>query len=75
MKKTTLYLPDELKEAISYKALSERKSEAEVIRHCLREATAEYSLVAPMPRIPDWEGDGTIASRVDELLAEGFGQH
>jgi hypothetical protein len=75
MKKTTLYLPDELKAALVGKAQLERKSEAEVIRGALLIATAGCSQFAPLPRIPDWDGDGTVAQRVDELLAEGFGLH
>ncbi len=73
MKKTTLYLPEELKEAISLKARSESRSEAEIIRRALEEATAGFVPLAAMPRIPEWEGDGTVASRVDEVLSEGFG--
>ena len=75
MIKTTLYLPDDLKEAIALKARSEQTSEAEVIRHALEEATVGFSSPAPIPRIPEWGGDGTVASRVEEILADGFGLH
>jgi ribbon-helix-helix CopG family protein len=73
MVKTTIYLPEELKAAVALKALSEHASEADIIRQALEEATRQHSASARMPRIPEWDGDGGIASRVDEVLAAGFG--
>jgi hypothetical protein len=72
MKKTTIYVPDELKERIEATSREKRMSEADVIR----EAVSEYVLKPAKPRVPltgRGLGDPTIAERVDELL-DGFGQ-
>lgn len=74
MKKTTLYLPDDLKQKIEAVARRERRSEADVIRDAI--ATVVNGKSAPAPRIPlttKGFGDPTIAERVDELLDE-FGR-
>lgn len=74
MRKTTLYLPADLKSSIERLAREEGLPEAEVIRTALREAVARRP--RPRPRVPLVEaglGDPTIASRADELL-EGFGR-
>jgi len=73
MRKTTVYLPDDLKAALERLAESEQRSEAEIIREALRSAV--LSRGSPVPRIPLTSvglGDPTIAERTDELL-EGFG--
>lgn len=73
MKKTTLYLPDDLKDKVERVAIREGKSEASVIRDAI-EAAVTYA--APEPRIPliaTGLGDPSIAERVDELL-EDFGR-
>ncbi len=73
MKKTTVYLPDELKAALERVAVAEGRSEAELIRAAVHDKVA--SLSHPRPRVPLWPsgfGDATIAERVDELL-DGFG--
>lgn len=73
MRKTTVYLPDDLKAAIERLAEREQRSEAEIIRDALR--VAVHDRVAPAPRIPLSGyrlGDSSIAERTDELL-EGFG--
>lgn len=71
--KTTLYLPDELKSRLKYRALRTRRSEADIIREALAKDLAED---APRPR-PSWgigrSGDPTIGDRIDEILAEEFG--
>jgi hypothetical protein len=73
MKKTTIYLPDELKAAIERVAAAEGQSEAELIRTALREKIAAVSSARPtVPLSPVGLGDLSIAERVDELLA-GFG--
>jgi hypothetical protein len=73
MRRTTVYLPDELKAAIERAAESQGKSEAEVIRSALVAATADQA--PPRPRLPLFDsGDPTLAERVDEALAEGFGE-
>jgi plasmid stability protein len=73
MKKTTIYLPDDLKAALERAADLEDRSEADIIREALTTALAGRR--APTPRVPlgDHElGDPRAAERVDELL-EGFG--
>lgn len=72
MKKTTIYLPDELKEQIEATAREKKMSEADVIR----EAASAYVVKRRRPRVPltgRGLGDPTIAERVDELL-DGFGK-
>jgi Arc/MetJ-type ribon-helix-helix transcriptional regulator len=73
MRKTTVYLPDDLKVSLERLAASEQRSEAEIIREALRSAVSDRG--SPSPRIPlspRGLGDPTIAERTDELL-EGFG--
>lgn len=73
MKKTTIYLPDDLKAAVERAAAAEGCSEAELIRSAVQEKVS--ALTPPRPRVPLWPegfGDTTIAERVDEML-EGFG--
>jgi len=73
MKKTTLYLPDDLKQRIEAAARAERRSEADVIRDAIAAGVAGPR--APEPRIPlpgMTLGDPTIAERAGELL-DGFG--
>ena len=72
MKKTTIYLPDELKQQVESTARDKKMSEADVIR----EAVSAYADNPAKPRVPltgRGLGDPTIAERVDELL-DGFGQ-
>jgi Arc/MetJ-type ribon-helix-helix transcriptional regulator len=74
MRKTTIYLPDELKRRVEKVARVRGKSEADVIRDAINVATRDAA--APTPRIPLMErglGDPTIAENVDTLL-EGFGR-
>ena len=73
MKRTTLYLPDELKAALERTAHAEGRSEAEVVRSALTSATMAHTY--PLPRVPLFDsGDSTLAERVDEELAHGFGE-
>ena len=73
MKKTTIYLPDELKAEVEKIASAEGRPEAEFIR----EAIAKHveAQLPPAPRVLEGMslGDPTIAERVDELL-DGFGE-
>ena len=69
MVKTTLYLPDDLKDELRREAIRRGDSEAEVIRQALRR---ELETARPRPRGALFVGDEPIAERVDELL-EGFG--
>jgi len=74
MKKTTIYLPDELKKRLEDVARRTGRAEAAVIRDAISNATSEA--VGPRPRIPLMDrglGDPTIAENVDELL-ERFGR-
>jgi len=73
MKKTTVYLPDELKAALERAAAAQGRSEAELVREAVRELTQR--LEPPRPRLPLFSsGDPTLAERVDEELREGFGK-
>lgn len=72
MKRTTVYLPDEMKAALERTANAQRQSEAEVIRAAIAAATSEHAY--PPPRIPLFQTDDpTLAERVDEELVRGFG--
>ena len=74
MRKTTIYLPDELKESVESVARSEGRSEADVIRDAIEEAVA--SRRPPEPRVPlpgvSLRHRG-VAAQAEELL-EGFGE-
>ena len=73
VKRTTVYLPDELKAALERTAAAEGKTEAEIVREALAAATAVHA--HPKPRLPLFASDDpTLAERVDEELARGFGQ-
>jgi hypothetical protein len=73
VKRTTVYLPDELKSALERTAAAQGTTEAEVMRSALAVATAEHAY--PQPNLPLFEsGDSTLAERVDEELAKGFGE-
>jgi Arc/MetJ-type ribon-helix-helix transcriptional regulator len=74
VKKTTIYLPDEMKAEIEKIASAENRSEADVIRDAILQRIATRT--PPAPRIPLFENelsDPTVAERVEELL-EGFGE-
>jgi len=70
MKKTTVYLPDELKAALE-QAAAQGRSEADLVREAVRELTQR--LEPPRPRLPLFSSaDPTLAQRVDEESREGF---
>ncbi|MBI2212339.1 MAG: ribbon-helix-helix protein, CopG family [Acidobacteria bacterium] len=74
MRRTTIYLPDDLKKAVEDAARRDGRSEATVIREALESALKGRG--APRPRIPlvrEGLGEPNVARRVDELL-EGFGK-
>lgn len=72
MKKTTVYLPDDLKAALERAAVDRGRSEADLIREAVRELTR--NIEPPRPRLPLFSsGDPTLAERVDEEL-QGFGE-
>ena len=63
-----MYLPTALKKRLRAAARQRKVPEAALIREALENA------IAPRPRFPLFDsGDPTFASRVDEILAEGFG--
>ncbi len=71
MRKTTVYLPDELKARIEARARAEGRSEAELIRSALVAFTAGDR---PRPHLPLFaSGRGGLAEHVDEAL-RGFGR-
>jgi len=72
MRKTTVYLPDDLKLALEQTARSRGESVAELIREALRALVA--TAAPPRPRVPLFRSDDpALAERVDEALA-GFGE-
>lgn len=73
-KKTTIYLPDDLKAGIERAAQHDRVSEARVIRDAVEWALQRRSLPQPtLPLVDYGLGAPDIAERVDELLDDGFG--
>ena len=71
MKKTTVYLPPELKRALQRVAAQRRCSEAELLREAVSRLTGEAE--APVPKLPLFRASGpSIAEHIDRAL-EGFG--
>jgi len=69
--KTTVYLPEDLKDRLAHLARERGTSEAALIREAVAELVAASR---PKPRLGLFaSGDGGIAERVDEELAKGFG--
>jgi hypothetical protein len=73
VRRTTVYLPDELKLDLERVARAAERSEAQLIREGIRMVV---SRMRPMrPEIPLFEsGDTRLAEHVDEYL-DGFGSH
>jgi plasmid stability protein len=75
VKRTTIYLPDELKARLEAVARREGRTEADVIRDAL--AQALDGRVRPKPTLPLVPATGRTtnwAEEVDERLADGFGR-
>ena len=76
MKKTTVYLPEELKQKVEAMAREGKKSEADVIRDAISSAYEEKRTY-PKPRLPLVPGlklgRPDIAEKADELL-DRFGE-
>ena len=73
MQKTTVYLPDDLKAALERTAEETGRSEAELIREGVRQVVERR--VPPPPRFGVFDsGIPDLGSRVDEILAKGFGR-
>jgi hypothetical protein len=71
MRKTTVYLPDDLKFALGRVAVEKGRSEADLIREAIRDLVRDSE--PPRPRVPLFSsGDATLSERVDEGL-RGFG--
>lgn len=76
MNKTTVYLPDELRDGVKRLANNRGVPEAEVIRDAIRRLVIEER---PRPRGGLFSGGEPVAHRVDELLKgdadhKGFGE-
>lgn len=72
MTKTTVYLPADVKRALTRVARQRRSSEAELVREAVSRLVGESD--APAPRLPLFRSKGpSIAEAVDRAL-EGFGR-
>jgi len=75
MKRTTVYLPDDLKLRLEQAAEQDRCTEAAIVREALDEALKRRETSPTVPLFAEGWGDPTLAERVEELLADtGFGQ-
>ena len=73
MTRTTVYLDQDAKRRLAAAARRRHRSEAELIREAI-DTLLLAEPVRPKPRLPLFTGvDHTLADRVDEILAEGFG--
>jgi predicted transcriptional regulator len=74
MVKTSVYLPEELKERLSRASRASGESEATIIRSALEQWLG--AMLRPR-RSAHWGtvdfGDPDLAGKVDDVLAEGFG--
>ncbi len=73
MIKTTVYLPERVKARLRRLAARTRTSEATLIRTAVERLVADAPSPRPRPALFD-SGDPTLAERVDDILAEGFGR-
>jgi hypothetical protein len=72
MRRTTVYLPDDLKVALEHASSTSGRSEAELIREGVAYVVSRVG--RPRPRLPLFDsGDPTLAERADALL-DGFGE-
>jgi Arc/MetJ-type ribon-helix-helix transcriptional regulator len=71
MKKTTVYLPSELKRALAKAARDRGTSEAEMLREAVARLTEEAA--APSPRLPLFRASGPSIAEDIDLALEGFG--
>ena len=72
MKKTTVYLPEDLKSALGRVAAQKGRSEAELIREAIRDLVRDSE--PSRPRLPLFSSDDpTLARRFEEEL-RGFGE-
>jgi hypothetical protein len=74
MVKTTVYLPEDLKDRLEEAARVSGESEARIIRSAI-EGWLESLLPRPVPHWGTIEfDDPDLPFKVDKVLAEGFGQ-
>jgi Arc/MetJ-type ribon-helix-helix transcriptional regulator len=74
IRKTTIYLPDDLKRRIERVADRERRSEADVIREAVETAISNRRTPDPLiPLVPYGLGAPDVAERAEDLL-DGFGR-
>ena len=72
MRRTTVYLPDDLKRALARLASVRGCRQAELVREAVRALAGQA--VPPRPRLPLFKsGKRGLAERVDQALA-GFGR-
>jgi Arc/MetJ-type ribon-helix-helix transcriptional regulator len=72
MRKTTVYIPDDVKRSLGHVAAARGVSEAELIREALRTLTSQT--LPPRPRVPLFKsGKPRLAEQLDAAL-EGFGE-
>jgi plasmid stability protein len=69
--KTTVYLPDELKQALRRMAASSGRSEADLIREAIAALTSTTDRVRPRGGLFT-SGDPSLSEHADDALA-GFG--
>lgn len=71
VRRTTIYLPDDLKSSLARAAHEERRTEADLIREGIERLLESRH---PEPRIPLFtSGQPDLAENVDKLL-NGFGE-
>ena len=74
VKKTSIYIDDDVDVALARRAAVEGTTKAELIRRALRDAAGGSLRVKPRAR-GVFKGPGDLASRADEhLTASGFGE-
>jgi Arc/MetJ family transcription regulator len=74
MKKTSIYIDDDVDVALARRAAAEGTTKAELIRQALRDAARASHRVKPRAR-GVFSGPADLASNADEhLAASGFGE-
>ncbi len=74
MVKTSVYLPDDLKERLAQAAQVSGESEAHIIRSALEQWLAQLMSRPQSQLLGSIRfGDPDLADKVDEILAGGFG--
>ena len=69
MRKTTVYIPEDVKRALVHAAAARGVSEAELIREALRAIASQAA--PPRPRLPLFRsGKPALAEHVDQALSE-----